>query len=174
MYKSCSENLKICAQCAVHEVSKFCKGPDFTVYIKMSVWDREFLCSPPLAIVGIPTAVGEANDSCCIDRSVAHCSCTMYPSASSRHRIAHREPYFRIVTDSQSTENISSFHAYARKNNMWILDISGIPDIGYQIESSLCRRTKRCVARMAAFRDHAMRAFKSSENSGSPEQPASS
>ena len=27
-----------------------------------------------------------------------------------------------IVTDSQSTENISLFHAYARKNNMWILD----------------------------------------------------
>ena len=29
-----------------------------------------------------------------------------------------------IVTDSQSTENISLFHAYARKNNMWILDHS--------------------------------------------------
>ena len=27
-----------------------------------------------------------------------------------------------IVADSQSTENISLFHAYARKNNMWILD----------------------------------------------------
>ena len=40
MYKSCSENLKICAQCAVHEVSKFCKGPDFTVNVKMTVWDR--------------------------------------------------------------------------------------------------------------------------------------
>ena len=27
-----------------------------------------------------------------------------------------------IVGDSQSTENILLFHAYARKNNMWILD----------------------------------------------------
>ena len=31
-----------------------------------------------------------------------------------------------IVTDSQSTENISLFHAYARKNNMWIVECSQI------------------------------------------------
>ena len=33
--KSCSKNLR-----AVHEVSKFCKGPDFTVNVQMTVWDR--------------------------------------------------------------------------------------------------------------------------------------
>ena len=38
-------------------------------------------------------------------------------------------------------KNISSFHAYARKNNMWILDLNQL--LAPSWESSICRRIDR-------------------------------
>ena len=41
---------------------------------------------------------------------------------ASSHRFGQLTRHSDIVTDSQWTENISLFHAYARKTNMWILN----------------------------------------------------